>query len=53
MAIKRVTYKEPASYFTESMRRVAEEWDRKHAQDNNGEANLKIAKSDKDTPTTL
>ena len=30
MAIKNVTYKEPASYFTPAMLKAAEEWDRQH-----------------------
>lgn len=30
MAIKNVTYKEPASYFTPTMLKAAEEWDRQH-----------------------
>lgn len=36
-----VTYKEPAGYFTPSMLKVAEEWDREH------EKAEKKAKSDK------
>ena len=32
MAIRNVTYKEPASYFTPEMRKAAEEWDREHAK---------------------
>lgn len=30
MAIKNVTYKEPASYFTPEMLKAAEEWSRQH-----------------------
>lgn len=31
MANKKVTYKEPAGYFTPSMRKVAAEWDKANA----------------------
>lgn len=31
MIKRKVTYKEPAEYFTPEMRKVAEEWDREHA----------------------
>ena len=30
MARKKESYKEPASYFTPSMLKVAEEWDKQH-----------------------
>lgn len=35
MANKKVIYKEPASYFTPSMRKVAEQWDKEHAKKDN------------------
>lgn len=31
MIKKKVTYKEPAEYFTPEMRKIAEEWDREHS----------------------
>lgn len=30
MASKKVTYKEPASYFNEDMRKAAEKWDKEN-----------------------
>ena len=30
---KRVTYREPAGYFNEGMRKVAEQWEKEHAKD--------------------
>ena len=30
MARKKVTYKEPASYFNAAMRKAAEDWDKEH-----------------------
>ena len=32
MAKKTVTYKEPAGYFSEGMRKAAEEWEKKHGK---------------------
>lgn len=32
MAIKKVTYKEPSSYFNEDMKKAAREWDKEHKQ---------------------
>ena len=37
MAKKKVTYKEPASYFNADMRRVAENWDKEHPDKENTE----------------
>ena len=31
MARKTATYKEPASYFNEGMKKAAEKWDKEHA----------------------
>lgn len=34
MAEKKVTYKEPGSYFNADMKKAAKQWDKEHAQDN-------------------
>lgn len=41
MATKRVTYVEPADYFTPEMKRVAREWDKKQAEKKKAEAKKK------------
>ena len=47
MAIKKVTYVEPASYFSPNMRKVAREWEKEHANDKKTGADKKTTKKAK------
>ncbi len=44
MPKKSVTYKEPSNYFSPGMRKVAEEWDKAHANDGKAPAAGKAPK---------
>ncbi|MBR4719393.1 MAG: hypothetical protein IKP31_04000 [Lachnospiraceae bacterium] len=44
MATKKVSYKEPASYFNADMSKAAKDWDKKHAADKKQPAKKQTAK---------